>query len=513
MGTVLFRDCLVLRHARADFDPAPQDILVENDRIAAIESAGTVAGADEIVESKGMLAASGLINGHFHSWDHFIKGRVENLPMELMMPYLRPARPLQLSDRQVYLRTMAGAIESLRSGATTIADDMSLGPSLNRGHAEAALQAYEDSGIRAYLGFSMINRPIVDSWPFAEECFPPDLLAELRALPRPAGAELLQLVRDLSETHHPRTRRVGVLVAPSAPHRCTDEFLKNCRLLADELDLPTIIHLLETRLQVITAQEFYGKSMVEYLSEIGFLAPNTSLIHAVWLTPRDRELIAASGATIQHNPFCNAVLGAGIADLRAIMEAGINVSLGSDGCGIPFTCSMNTTIKFGACLPRVRDADFEKWPTSEDIWEAATVGNAIAFGRKSDLGRVEPGYKADFVLYRLSASGLLPLNVPVRQLVHGETVAGVDTVVVDGRITVKSGKLTLIDEDAIIAELQVVHAELKDQIMGSEESAQAVFEGISKAYTIALGRPVPHDMTRALLDDDAQNATTESDIR
>jgi guanine deaminase len=273
------------------------------------------------------------------------------------------------------------------------------------------------------------------------------------------------------------------LVAPSAPHRCTDEFLKNCRLLADELDLPTIIHLLETRLQVITAQEFYGKSMVEYLSDIGFLAPNTSLIHAVWLTPRDRELIAASGATIQHNPFCNAVLGAGIADLRAIMEAGINVSMGSDGCGIPFTCSMNTTIKFGACLPRVR------------------------------LGRVERGYKADFVLYHLSASGLLPLNVPVRQLVHGETVAGVDTVVVDGRITVKSGKLTLIDEDAIIAELQEVHAELKDQIMGSEESAQAVFEGISKAYTMALERKVPHDMTRALLEDDAQNAKSVSDIR
>ena len=77
MATVLFRDSLVLRHARADFDPAPQDVLVENDRIAAIEPAGTIAGADEIVEAEGMLAASGLINGHFHSWDHFIKGRVE----------------------------------------------------------------------------------------------------------------------------------------------------------------------------------------------------------------------------------------------------------------------------------------------------------------------------------------------------------------------------------------------------------------------------------------------------
>ena len=183
--------------------------------------------------------------------------------------------------------------------------------------------------------------------------------------------------------------------------------------------------------------------------------------------------------------------------------------MGSGGCGIPFNCSMNTTIKFGACLPRIRDADYEKWPTSADIWEAATVGGAIAFGREADLGRLEPGYKAYFVLSRLDSSGLLPLNEPVRQLVHGETVAGIDTVVVNGRVAVRGGKLTLIDEDAIIAELQAVHAELKDQIMASEESARPVFEAVAKAYRMALERPVAPDMTRALLEDRAQNTRNE----
>lgn len=492
--------------ARSEFERAPKDLLVENDRIAAIEAAGTIADADEIVDAGGMLAAAGMINGHFHSWDHYIKGRIENLPMELMMPYLRPARPLKLTDRQVYLRTMAGAIESLRSGATTIVDDMSLGQTLDRGHAEAALQAYEDSGVRTYLGFSMIDRAVVDSWPFVEDCFPADVLANLRALPRPDGEALLGLVRDLAKTHHPSSRRVGVLVAPSAPQRCSDGFLKKCRSLADELDLPVIVHVLETRLQAITAQTFYGKSMVEHLHDIGFLAPKTSLIHCVWVTPKDLERIADSGASIQYNPYSNVVLGAGVPDFRAFKEAGINISMGSDGCGIPFTCSMNTTIKFGVCMPRIRDADYASWPTSADIWEAATVGGAKAFGRQTDLGRVAPGYKADFVLYRLTASGLLPLNVPVRQLVHGENVAGIDTVVVDGRIALKSGKLTGIDEDKIIAELQDVHLELKDQIMGSEESARPVFEGIRRVYEKALGMPVGADVTRALLEDAAQNA-------
>ena len=70
-----------------------------------------------------------------------------------MMPYLGPVQPLKLTDRQVYLRTMAGVVESLRTGATTIVDEMSLGPSLERGHAEAALQAYEDAGVRSCPGF------------------------------------------------------------------------------------------------------------------------------------------------------------------------------------------------------------------------------------------------------------------------------------------------------------------------------------------------------------------------
>ena len=106
------------------------------------------------------------------------------------------------------------------------------------------------------------------------------------------------------------------------------------RALADELNLPSILHVNETRLQVITAQEFYGQSMIEHLANLGFLAPMTSLIHCVWMTPKDLDLIAGSNATIQCNPHSNAVLGAGVPDFQAFKAAGINISMGSDGCGI-----------------------------------------------------------------------------------------------------------------------------------------------------------------------------------
>ena len=505
MKRILFSGCLVMRDARSEFDSNPHDILTEGDRILAIEPSGVISDADSTVDVSGTLAAPGMINGHIHSWDHYIKGRIENLPMELMMPFLRPARPLRLTDRQVYLRTMAGAIETLRTGATMVVDDMSLGQHLDRGHAEAALQAYEDSGVRAMLGFSMIDKAIVDSWPFVEECFPADVLEKLRSLARPDGDALLNLVRDLAITHHPSESRVGVLVAPSAPQRCTNDFLKKCRALADELNLPSILHVNETRLQVITAQEFYGQSMIEHLANLGFLAPMTSLIHCVWMTPKDLDLIARSNATIQYNPHSNAVLGAGVPDFQAFKAAGINISMGSDGCGIPFNCSMNSTVKFGACLPRVRNADYENWPTASDIWEAATVGGAIAFGRGNDLGSIKPGLLADFVCYRLDSSGLLPLNDPVRQLVHGDNAAGIDTVVIDGDVVVRGGKLICIDEDKIIAELQAAHLELNDQIMSSENSSKAVFHGIRRVYEKASRMPVPSDVNHAFLDPYAQN--------
>jgi guanine deaminase len=236
--------------------------------------------------------------------------------MEMLMAHLRPAVPLPLTADDIYLRTMMTAIESLRTGATTIVDDMSLGQSFDRGHVEAALQAYEDSGLRVYLGFSMIDKPVVDSWPFVEESFAPDVLQWLRSLPRPRGDALLDLVRDLTKTRHPKTARVGTIVAPSAPQRCTDDFLRACRALADELDLPTIVHVLETRMQAVTAEVFWGCSMVEHLNALGFLKPKTALVHGVWLSPRDRELIAKSGASVQYNPWSNASIGSGAADFR-----------------------------------------------------------------------------------------------------------------------------------------------------------------------------------------------------
>src|SRR5438045_2870702 len=205
------------------------------------------------------------------------------------------------------------------------------------------------NGVRALFGFPMMHRPLVDNFPFVDT-LPADLVARMRALPRPAPAEYLGLVRELAAARHPRTRRVGVLVSASAPQRCTEEFLLACRRLADELDLPLITHVQETRMQVVTGQEFYGTPIVEYLARIKFLGRRTSLIHAVWLNPREIRALAETGATAQHNPWSNLTLGSGLQPVRALLDAGVNVSLGSDGACSTVSLNMLNVVGAAAAL-------------------------------------------------------------------------------------------------------------------------------------------------------------------
>lgn len=450
MNSLLIQNCRILRGVVVG---EPADIAVEGGRIADIAPAGSLDPGrfGVAIEATEKLLAPGMVNGHVHSHEHFQKGRFANLPLELWMNSVRPMRPVPLTARQVYLRTLIGAIETLRSGATTLVDDLNLGASLDRAHLAAVHQAYEDIGIRALVGLSMMDRPFFEALPFVEEEFEPELLGELRAVPRAAGEELLALAERLAVERHPARERVGFVVAPSAPQRCSEDFLRRCRDLADRHDLPVMIHVQETRLQVVNALRDHGCTYVEYLDRIGFLKPKTTLIHGVWLTPRDVELIARSGATVQHNPWSNLRLGSGVAPLRALLDAGVNVSLATDGCASTDTANMLNSVGLAATLQTLRGDDPDRWVGAGEAWRAATRGGAVALGR-DDLGTIEVGAAADLVLYRLDGVGFTPANDLLRQLVHAERGQSVDAVIVDGAVVMRAGRLTRIDEAALLAE-------------------------------------------------------------
>jgi 5-methylthioadenosine/S-adenosylhomocysteine deaminase len=481
----------------------PLDVLVEGRRIAAIEPAGTIGQADEVVDLAGRLLVPGLVNGHQHSHEHFQRGRTENLPLELWQHLVRTRVPVPLTPRQVYLRTLIGAIESLRTGCTTVVDDMALGASVNREAVDAALQAYDDAGIRALVGFAMMDKPIIDNFPFADDAFPPALAAELRAAPRPSPQEYVGLVRDLVRTRHPQASRVGVLVSASAPQRCTPTFLSQVRALADELDLPVITHVQETRLQVVTGQVFYGRPIVEHLDAIGFLKPKTSLIHAVWLNPREIDALARTGATAQHNPWSNLLLGSGVQPVRELLEAGVNVSLGSDGSCSTVTVNMLNVLGSAAAVSKLRGDRQDRWLSAREALRAGTLGGGRALGFGDALGAIRVGAIADLVGYRTDTVTFTPLTDPVRQLVYAERGAGLDFAMVDGRCAIVAGRMTGIDEGAVLREIEHDYRELAARYDAAEASVAPVLEAAERLWRRSLATPIAPDTHAARLPDAA----------
>ncbi|MGH7312070.1 MAG: amidohydrolase family protein, partial [Candidatus Rokuibacteriota bacterium] len=471
----------------------PVDVRIRDGRIEAVvpPTAGSL-GAPDALDVRGMLVVPGLVNGHTHSHETFHKGRYENLPLEVWMHYVRPPFPGPPLDAEaVYVRTMVAAIEALRGGATTVVDDVNQFPHLREDHIEAVFRAYEDVGLRALVSVSLFDRPFFRAVPYIEEEMPPALLAELAAAPAPDPKRLLDLAANLIRRRHPHRNRVGFIVAPSAPQRCTDPFLADLLGLARQQRVPAIIHVHETRLQAVSGQLFYGKTMVAHLDDLGVLGPTLSLIHGVWLRPDDVARLARAGATVQHNPVSNLRLASGLGPVRALLDSGVNVSLGSDGCGSCTASRMLDVVGAAAMLHTLR-GEMGDWIGAREAWAMATVNGARALGFE-DLGRVAAGHRADLVCYRLDGVGFTPLNDPLRQLVCGERGQSIDTVVVDGRVVMRSGRIVTVDEAALLAAAREVHARLLPDLTRSDALVDGIRPVYERIYRRCLAQPIPAD--------------------
>src|SRR6188472_1991144 len=189
-----------------DFVPSdgPVDIVIDGRTIHDIRPSGAQPVEGTAIGMRGRLLTAGLINGHHHSHEGFYKGRKDNMPLELWMNYVRPLKPIPLSTREVYLRTMIGALEAVHSGTTTLCDDTNVAPRINQEHVDAVFQAYEDLGVRAYVGPTLFDRPFFRAVPFVEEEFSKALLAELDSTPMFSSADLLEFARRTARAHHPK---------------------------------------------------------------------------------------------------------------------------------------------------------------------------------------------------------------------------------------------------------------------------------------------------------------------
>jgi 5-methylthioadenosine/S-adenosylhomocysteine deaminase len=421
----------------------------------AVADAGS--GRGEVVDCTRFAVVPGMVNAHAHSNENWFRGLWDNLPLEPWMLFSYPvlAAPAQ-SAEEIYVRTLLGGIELLRSGATCVVDFLY--------DTEAALEpvvrAYRDLGLRAVVAIGMSDRAYHETVVLDQRLVPPDLISRLEREKPPAWDEWSDVTRRAVERFHRPDEGISICLAPSGPQRCTDAMLVGCAALADELDLMIHIHVLETRMQAVSGQRMYGRTLPEHMDAIGFLSPRVCFEHGIWLTESDLELVRDRGVTIVHNPVSNMKLGSGIAPVPELLRHGVNVALGTDGMSSNDGNDMFATLKTAALLHKLWETDYEQWLGAHEAWAIATAGGATAAGDPGGLGAIEPGRRADLVLLDLDSLVFTPLNDPLKQLALGSTTLAVSSVMVGGEWRVLDGQITGVDEAAVLAEGRARGAEV-----------------------------------------------------
>jgi len=489
---VLFRSATVLTMDHADRLLADTDVLVIDGRIEAIGQCLDSPANARIFDASHNLLMPGLINGHVHSPANFLKGALDDAPLEMFMLYeVPPLAASPESARLCRLRTLLGAAEMLKLGITAVHDDAFFNPVPTPETIDAVMQAYADAGIRASVSLDQPNVVEFDKYPFLRDLLPDDLRHHMEWAPRQSDAELLALYDGFIERWHGAAQgRLRCSVSCSAPQRVTIPYFEALTALSAKHDIPFIIHILETRLQRVLGQEKYGKSLVRYVHDLGLLDERKLVVHAVWIDEQDIALLAASGCTVAHNPISNLKLGSGVMPWRALRDAGVPICLGSDEAAVDDTANMWGVSKTAGLIHKIADPEWTRWPKAGEILHDLLAGGARGMGLSGVIGRIEPGYAADLVLVDLDTIAFTPLNDIRRQLVFCETGSSVELTMVDGRIVYENGKLSTIDEAQLRADIREVMGEYGAVLEETSRQADRLAPFYREMYRQTLRRPV-----------------------
>jgi cytosine/adenosine deaminase-related metal-dependent hydrolase len=240
---------------------------------------------------------------------------------------------------------------------------------------------------------------------------------------------------------------------------------------------------------VVLDEDNYGKSAVAHLRDLGVLDRSFGLVHAVWLTDEDVEIIAETGCSVISNPVSNLKLGNGVAPVLRLLERGAHVALGTDGPTANDSANLFEGMKLLCIVQRLWDDDFRRWPTAEDVLRIATMGGAYAVGRDDELGSIERGKRADLTLVDRDRLAYVPFHRPLRQLVFADTGGSVDMVIVDGRIVVEDGRVTTIDRDGILRAFAEAYRDIapavEEAVRGSARYQPYFEEAYRRACAVA----------------------------
>ena len=410
-------------------------IIVEGQRILQVGKAAELESvtADRVIDGSEMVVTPGFCNGHMHiSYAHATRGV---FPDNLGASYLPNVFKLQgeMTGEEEYYTSLLAITELLRYGTTCFLD-----PGSTK-HLETCMKAYEESGCRIIVGWHVADRP------------------NPLNLPVSSTSEAISMMGQTIQSFDNRLDgRMRSWAMPFSPSFSTEELLLGAKELADRYGTGLTLHFNNSQQAVEASLSQHGKRPAEYLEDIGVLGPSTLLAHSLGIDQREVDAMARTGTKAVMCPTAAIKGGAGMtktALLPELLRAGVTVGLGTDAGNNSNLVETMRSMYLAAVLYKDGREDVEMIP-AETALEMATIKGAEALGLGDDIGSIEPGKKADLVLFDTKRPEWRTIFNPVNNLVYNADGRSVHTVIVDGKVVVENHEPLFVDQWELIQRVQ-----------------------------------------------------------
>lgn len=388
--------------------------------------------AHTVLNASGSVIIPGLINTHTHLPMVCFRGLADDLPlMEWLNNHIFPAEARFVNRDMVYKGSMLAIAEMILSGTTTFCDAYFYESSVARAAA--------DAGIRAVVSQGFIDLPSQQNNPAK--------------------------IADIAERFIAKWQAQSPLITPSlachSPYACSRETLVGAKEAARKAHIPFNIHVAETKEEIDIMRERFGKTPVQYLRDIDLLDALTIAVHCIWLEEDDMDILHKNGVKVSHNPESNMKLAAGCAPVPAMIQRGIEVGLGTDGCASNNDLDMFGEMSTSAKLHKVIQMD----PTVMDaktVLKMATINGAKVLGLEDRIGSIEAGKNADIIIIDMKKPHLTPVYNYYSHLVYSASGSDVVTSIIGGKIIMQERKLLHLDLTAIMHEVNAIAHAIAD---------------------------------------------------
>ncbi|MFZ2959034.1 MAG: amidohydrolase [Candidatus Ozemobacteraceae bacterium] len=396
------------------------NICISGRSIAAIGKVPDNFLADQSIDGRRHAALPGFFNAHCHSAMTFERGWAEDLPLDRWFNERIWVAESALTADDVEWGAALAACEMIKSGCVAFNDHYF--------YMDRVAGIVERSGMKAALTWCMFGI----------------------GADKEVGTDLEGALSFIDRWQGKADGRIKSVLGPHSPYVCPPAFLREMASLARNRNLPIHLHLSESAEQVATSQRTHGKTPVALLEACGIFDGQTVVAHALYLDAKDIAILARHNVSVAHCPITYMKLAMGVNDLRPLINAGINVAIGTDGPGSNSDMDMKAAVRFTSLLQKFATNDPTTLPGDQPL-RMATRNGARAMGFP-ETGSLEVGKRADLILFDLDKPHLVPSHDLVANLVHSARASDVDHVFIDGRLILKKGELLTLDEEKIKAE-------------------------------------------------------------